>query len=420
MKNKRVVITGVGMVTPLGNSTSETWKNLIAGKSGIGPLTKFDPDEWKAPPNFPRIAGEVKNFDPARLTEIGIERKNIHRLDLFIKFALAAASEAIKDAEIRIEKENPWRAGLQIGTVFGGISTLEINYQSLLKEGVEKISPFFIPMLIGNMAAGQISIAFGWKGVVSANNDACATGAQAIGKGFDEIRLGRADLIVAGGTDAALTPLIVGGLYMTGALSCRNHEPEKASRPFDRKRDGFVAAEGAGMMILEELNHALCREAKIYGELIGFGRTSDAFHITSPDIEGQRECMNLALKEAGVKPEEVSYINSHGTSTQIGDINETKAIKESFGSWAYRVPISSTKSMIGHLLGAAGAVEAIFAVLAVKNGIIPPTINLDHPDSECDLDYVAKEFRKAEIQIALSNSFGFGGTNACLVFKKYN
>lgn len=420
MKDIRVVITGVGMITPLGNSTQETWKDLIAGKSGIGPLTKFDPNKWeKAPDDFPRIAGEVKGFDPTKLTEIGVEKKHIHLLNPFVTFALAAAWEAIKDAEVKIEKEDPWRAGLQIGTVFGGISATEKNYQTLSKDGPKKISPFFLANLICNMAAGQSSITFGWKGVVSSNNDACATGAQSIGKGFDEIRLGRADLMLAGATDAALTPLIISGAYTAGALSCHNDEPEKASRPFDRKRDGFVAAEGAGMMVLEELNHALRRGAKIYGEIVGFGRTSDAFHVTHPDVEGQRECMKLALREAGVRPEEVDYIKSHGTSTQIGDINETKAIKEAFGNWAYYIPISSTKSMTGHLLGATGAVEAIFTVLTIKEGIVPPTINLEYPDPECDLDYVPGKARKAEVRVALANSFGFGGTNACLVFKKY-
>ncbi|MFH1401836.1 MAG: beta-ketoacyl-ACP synthase II [Parcubacteria group bacterium] len=417
MEKRRIVITGIGMITPLGNSAMETWENLIKGKSGIGPLTRFKPDDYQAGPDFPRIAGEVKDFD---LTEWkNVDKKLARRMDPFIQFIMAAAIEAVGSSGINLKEENSFRIGVEIGSGLGGVSTWEEQSQILFKEGVEAISPFLIPLLIANMAPGNLSIFFGAKGPSIATVTACASGAHAIGEAFEKIKSGRADLMITGGTEAALTPLGFGGFNKMRALSRRNDAPEKASRPFDKDRDGFVMAEGAGAMVLEELQHALARKAEIYGEIIGFGMTSDAFHITQPTVEGPKECMRLAIEEAGIKPEEIGYINAHGTSTSLNDETETRAIKTVFDERAYKIPVSSTKSMTGHLLGAAGAVEAIITTLALREGIIPPTINLDSPDPECDLDYVPNQARKKEVQYALSNSFGFGGTNACLVFKKH-
>lgn len=414
---RRVVITGIGMITPLGNSAKETWRNLIEGKSGIGPITYFDLNEYKIPAKFSRIAGKVKNFD---LKEWGINKKTIKHMDPFSQYALAAAKEALSDAGINLAEENPFRIGVQIGSGMGGLETIEKQHRILLKKGPGRVSPFLIPMLIINMASGNISIILGTKGPNITNVTACASGSHAIGEAFDKIRLGRVDIMIAGGTEAALTPIGFSGFDKMGALSRRNDEPKKASRPFDRERDGFVMAEGAGMIILEELGRAKARDAKIYGELIGFGANSDAFHITEPSIEGPRECMRLAIREAEIKPEQVDYINAHGTSTPLGDVNEARAIKELFGEHADKLCISSTKSMIGHLLGAAGGVEAIVAILTIKEGIIPPTINLENPDPNCcGLDFVPNIAKEANIKVVLSNSFGFGGTNACLVFKAF-
>jgi len=413
---KRIVITGIGMVTSLGNSVSETWQNLIKGKSGIGPITRFNPNEYGIPSDFSRIAGEVKNFN---LEEWGIDKKIIRHMDFFSQYALAAGKESLSDAGIELKEENPFRIGVQIGSGVGGLQTIEEQHQILLEKGSKRISPFLIPMLVINMASSNLSIIFGLKGPNITNVTACASGSHAIGEAFDKIRLNRADIMIAGGTEAALTPIGFSGFDKMRAISRRNNEPKKASRPFDKDRDGFVMAEGAGIVVLEELNHALKRNAKIYAELIGYGMNSDAFHITEPSIEGPRECMKLAIEEAGIKPEEIDYINAHGTATILGDINEVKAVKELFGKYAYELCISSTKSITGHMLGATGGVEAIFTVLAIKEGIIPPTINLENPDPECDLDFVPGTARKTNIKFALSNSFGFGGTNACLIFKQF-
>lgn len=423
-KKRRVVVTGLGAVTPLANNVQETWKKLIEGKSGIGRLTRFNPDDYKAGPKFPRIAGEVRNFD---LEKWGVDKKMVRRLERFTQFALAAAIEAVKDAGIEniLAKEDRLRIGVQIGVSLGGAEIWEKQCRTLLEEGTERVSPFLIPKLLANMAAANIAIYFGAKEILSplgpnvSTTTACAAGSHAIGEAFDKIRIGRADLMICGGTEASLTPLAFSGFNNMRALSRQNDYPEKASRPFDKARDGFVMAEGAGIMILEELNHALTRGAKIYGEIIGFGMSSDAHHITEPNMAGPRECMRLTIEDGDISPEEIEYINAHGTATPIGDVNETKAIKDLFGKRAYKLAVSSTKSMTGHLLGGAGGVEAIFTVLALKRGIIPPTINLDDPDPECDLDYVPNRARKKEIRFALSNSFGFGGTNASLVFKKF-
>lgn len=416
MEKRRVVITGIGMVTPLGNSVQETWHKLINGESGIGELTRFDPADYKAGDDFPRIAGEVRDFN---LEKWGINRKIIKHLDRFAQYALAASVEAIYDAEINFEKENLYRIGIQMGCGFFGVQTWEKQYQNLIDKGVGRVSAFFIPMTISNMAAGNLGIIFRVKGPNISINTACASGSHAIGEAFDKIRWGRVDIMITGGTEAALTPLTFSGFNNIRALSRRNENPEKASRPFDKDRDGFVMAEGAGVVILEELSHALKRNAKIYGELIGFGMNSDAFHITEPSSEGPRECMRSAIREGGVKPEEIEYINAHGTATLIGDISETKAIKELFGAHAYNLCVSSTKSMTGHLLGATGGIEAIVTILVLKEGIIPPTINLENPAPECDLDYIPNVAREVDVRIALSNSFGFGGTNACLLFKQF-
>lgn len=417
MERRRVVITGVGMVTPLGNNTQETWENLIKGKSGIGRLTRFNPDDNKAPADFPRIAGELKNFNLERL-RIN-EKVKTKWLDPFSQYALAAAIEAVADAGIKMENEDPFQIGVQIGTGLGGAKTWEESHQTLLEKGMERIPPRFLMSFLANMAAGNVSMQFGAKGPNDCHVTACAAGAHAIAGAFDQIILNRAEIMIVGGTEATLTPLGFGGFDQIRALSHRNDNPKAASRPFDKDSDGFVMAEGAGILILEEREHALKRGAKIYAELAGAGKTGDAYHYTEPSVEGQRECMRVALKEAGVKIEEVDYINAHGTSTPAGDPVETQAIKELFGEYALRIAVSSTKSMLGHLQGAAGAVEAIITVLALYYGEIPPTINLENPHPECDLDYVPNQSRKAKIRVALSNSFGFGGTNACLVFKQF-
>lgn len=412
MNKKRVVITGLGMITPLGIGVKGSWESLIAGRSGIKRITQFDSS------NFPtKIAGEVQDFNP----EDYIEYKEIKKMDRFIHFAIAATKMAIDDSGLRITDSNAEKVGVIVGSGIGGLRAIEHYHSVLLEKGPRRITPFFIPMLVINLASGQISIRFGAKGPNSAVATACATGSHSIGDAYKIIQRGDADAMIAGGTEAVITPLGIGGFNAMKALSTRNDEPGKASRPFDIDRDGFVMGEGAGIVILESLESALDRGAKVYAEIVGYGMTADAYHITSPvpDGEGAARCMKMALKDGGADPSEIDYINAHGTSTKYGDEIESKAIKTVFGEHAYKVAVSSTKSMTGHLLGAAGGVEAVISVLSIYNGIIPPTINLDKPDPECDLDYVPYKSRKITVNYALSNSFGFGGTNACLLFKKF-
>ncbi|MEE9549306.1 MAG: beta-ketoacyl-ACP synthase II [Candidatus Binatia bacterium] len=408
---RRVVVTGIGLVTPLGTGVEKNWENVVAGHSGIGPITRFPNVEFFAT----RIAGEVPDFHG----ENYIEPKEIKKMDLFIQYAVVAAEMAVQDGEFKIAPEEAHRVGVIIGVGLGGLSTIEQYYQAYLDGGPRKISPFFIPKVISNLAPGHIAIRHGAKGINWTPTSACASGNHAIGEGFHQIRLGLQDAVIAGGSESAITPLSVGGFSAMKALSSRNEEPQRASRPFDMDRDGFILAEGAGVLILEEREKALKRGAKIYAEVIGYGANGDAHHITapSPEGEGAARCMTLALEDADIQPEEVDYINAHGTSTEYNDINETQAIKTVFGERAYKIPISSTKSMTGHLLGAAGAVEGVYSVLALKHGVIPPTINYEMPDPQCDLDYVPNQARKAEIKVVLSNSFGFGGTNACVIFR---
>jgi len=407
---RRIVVTGLGLVTPLGTGVEKTWKPLCAGESGIGRITKFEPTGYDA-----QIAGEVKDFDPAQF----IEKKEIKKMDTFIHYAVGAALMAADDAGLKVTPEQATKVGVYIGSGIGGLGSIENYYKILLEKGPGRVSPFFIPMTIINLASGQVAIRLGAKGPNSCAVTACATGNHCIGDAYRLIQRGDADVMVAGGAEAAITTLGVAGFAASKALSFRNSEPTKASRPFDKDRDGFVLGEGAGVVVLEELDHARRRGARIYAEVIGYGMNSDAYHITAPseDGEGAVRCIELALKDAGIPKDQVGYINAHGTST-MADAIETKAIKQVFGERAYRIPVSSTKSMIGHLLGAAGGVEAIFSVLALYHGILPPTINLDHPDPECDLDYVPHKARQANVNVALSNSFGFGGVNACLLFKK--
>jgi len=409
---KRVVITGLGLVIPIGIGVETAWKNVCEGRSGIGPLTRFDPNGHET-----KIAGEVKGFNPENYTE----KKEIKKMDLFIQFALGAAKEALEDSQLKITPENAEQVGVIVGTGLGGLPTIEKYHQILMEKGPGRISPFFIPMLIANMASGQIAIHFGVKGPNSCVVTACATGAHCIGDAYRAIVYGDAKAIIAGGTEANITPLCVAGFNAMKALSTRNDEPEKACRPFEKNRDGFVVAEGAGILILEDLEFALNRGARIHAEIVGFGYTGDAYHITapSPDGEGAARCMRMALRDAGLKPEEIDHINAHGTSTPLNDATETQALKAVFGEHAKKVPISATKSMTGHLLGAAGSTEAIFTILSLREGILPPTINYEEPDPECDLDYVPNVARRKPIQIAMSNAFGFGGTNATLILKKY-
>jgi len=408
----RVVVTGVGLVTPLGIGIEKNWEALVAGRSGIRPITRFSNVEFFAT----RIAGQIPDFR----AEDFIEPKEIKKMDLFIQYSVAAAQMAAQDGDFKIDPAEAPRTGVIIGVGFCGIETIEYYNKAYLEGGPRKISPFFIPKVISNLAPGHIAIRHGAKGVNWTTTSACASGNHAIGEAFHQIRRGLQDAVIAGGAESAITPLGVGGFSAMKALSTRNDEPEKASRPFEKNRDGFVIAEGSGVLILEERERAIKRGAKIYAEVIGYGANGDAYHITAPAPEGEgaARCMALALKDAGIKPEEVDYINAHGTSTEYNDMNETQAIKKVFGECAYKVPISSTKSMTGHLLGAAGAVEAVFSVLAIRHGLIPPTINYETPDPHCDLDYVPNEARKADIKVVLSNSFGFGGTNACVVFRR--
>ncbi len=409
---RRVVVTGMGLVIPIGIGVETAWKNACEGKSGIGRLTRFDPEGFDT-----RIAAEVKGFNP----ELYIEKKEVKKMDLFIQYALAATKEAVEDSKLSITPENGDRIGVIVGTGLGGLPTIEKYHQILMERGPGRISPFFIPMLIANLAAGQIAIQFGAKGPNTCIVTACATGGHCIGDAFRTIVYGDADAIIAGGTESNITPLTIGGFNAMKAISTRNDEPEKASRPFEKNRNGFVIAEGAGIVILEELEFAQKRNAKIYAELIGYGYTGDAYHITapSPDGDGAIRCMRMAIKDAGLKPEDIDYINAHGTSTQLNDLTETIAIKKVFGDHAKRIPISATKSMTGHLLGAAGSTEAIFTILALRDGILPPTINYEEPDPECDLDYVPNVARRQHLNTGMSNAFGFGGTNATLIFKKF-
>ncbi|TCS79221.1 beta-ketoacyl-ACP synthase II [Tepidibacillus fermentans] len=411
MKN-RVVVTGLGVISPVGNHLNEFWNALLEGKSGIDYITQFDTTEFPV-----KIAGEVKNFNP----EDWVDKKEAKRMDRFTLFAIAAAKMALADSGLEINENNADRIGVYIGSGIGGLKTIEEQHKVLLDKGPKRISPFFIPMLISNMASGQVSILLGAKGPNSAPVSACATGTHAIGDAFEIIRRGDANVMIAGGTEATITPLAVAGFSSMKALSTRNEEPQKASRPFDKDRDGFVMSEGAGVLILESLEHAKKRGAKIYAEVIGYGATGDAYHLTSPapNGEGAAKAMKMAIQKAGIQPEDVDYINAHGTSTELNDKFETMAIKTTFGDHAYRLAVSSTKSVTGHLLGAAGAVEGIIIALALKNGEIPPTINLEAKDPECDLDYVPNQFRKQNIRIALSNSLGFGGHNATIVMKKF-
>jgi len=410
---RRVVVTGIGLVIPTGIGVETAWKNICEGRSGIGPLTRFDTNGYET-----KIAGEVKEFNP----ELYIDKKEIKKMDLFVQFALAATKEAIEDAHLKIVPENSERIGVIVGTGLGGLPSLEKYHKILLERGPSRVSPFFIPMLIANMASGQIAMQFGPKGPNTCVVTACATGAHSIGDAFRVILYGDADVMIAGGTEANIAPLSVSGFNAMKALSTRNEEPEKASRPFEKNRDGFVIAEGAGILILEELEHALSRKAKIYGEVIGYGYTGDAYHITapSPGGEGAARCMRMAIRDAGLKPQDIDYINAHGTSTPLNDATETQAIKTVFGGDAKRIPVSATKSMTGHLLGAAGSTEAIFSILALREGILPPTINYDEPDPQCDLDFVPNVARRQAINVAMSNAFGFGGTNATLIFKKFS
>ncbi|MDF2635767.1 MAG: 3-oxoacyl-(acyl-carrier-protein) synthase 2 [Pelosinus sp.] len=409
---KRVVVTGLGAVTPIGIGKDEFWQSLLAGKSGIGKITRFDASEYTT-----QIAGEVKDFEPAKY----IDKKEAKRMDRFTQFAVAASKMAFDDSGINLETEDRTRIGTMIGTGIGGMDTLNEQYHNLFDKGPNRISPFFIPMMIGNMAAGQTSITFGLQGPCSCVTTACATGTNAIGDAFKVIQRGDADVMVAGGTEAAISPIAVAGFCSMKALSTRNDEPEKASRPFDKDRNGFVMGEGAGVVILESLEHAVARGAHIYAEVIGYGFNADAYHITAPAPEGAQaaKCMEMALKDAGIAPESVNYINAHGTSTPLNDKNETLAIKSLFGDHAYKLAVSSIKSMTGHLLGAAGGIECIATVLTLENDLIPPTINCDEPDEGMDLDYVPHTSRKQVVNVALSNSLGFGGHNATILLKKF-
>ncbi|MFA4909943.1 MAG: beta-ketoacyl-ACP synthase II [Desulfobacteria bacterium] len=409
---RRVVVTGLGAVTPLGIGAEKTWKALCAGKSGIGRISRFDTTNFQT-----KIAGEVKDFDP----EDFLDKKQVRRMDSFVHYCMASTIMAMDDSKLEVANQDAERIGVLIGTGLGGLPTLEKNHTLLLEGGPKKISPFFIPMMIANMAPGQVAIHFGIKGPNTCVVTACAAGSHAIGDSYKVIQRGDADIMVTGGTEATITPLNIGGFNAMKAISTNNDEPEKASRPFDKNRDGFVPAEGAGTIILEELELALKRGANIYAEIVGYGLTGDAFHITAPDPQGSgaARCMKMALNDANILPSEVDYINAHGTSTPMNDTIETIAIKTVFNEYSKKVPVSSTKSMTGHLLGAAGGVEAVFTILTIRDGIIPPTINYETPDPDCDLDYVPNVARKADVKIAISNSFGFGGTNATLVFKRF-
>jgi len=407
----RVVVTGMGVVTALGSDLETFWNNLIAGKSGVTRIESFDPSEFPT-----QIAAEIKDFNP----EDYIDKKEARRMDRFVQFAVAASKMAMRDAGLEPGTNiDPERVGVMVGSGIGGLSTWEEQHTILLEKGPKRVSPFFIPMMIANMASGQISMITGAKGPNSTAVTACATGTHSIGDSFKLIQRGDADAMICGGAEAAIRPTGIAGFCAMRAMSTRNDEPEKASRPFDIGRDGFVMGEGSGVLVLESLEHAVKRGARIYAEVIGYGMSGDAYHMTEPDPDGAARCMKRALKDAGIEPEAIDYINAHGTSTPIGDRSETTAIKMAFGDHAYKLAVSSTKSMTGHLLGAAGGIEAVILALTLKNGVIAPTINLDNPDPECDLDYVPNAARKSDVRTALSNSFGFGGHNATIVMRKY-
>jgi 3-oxoacyl-[acyl-carrier-protein] synthase II len=411
MLKRRVVVTGIGLVSPLGNTTEETWAGLVAGRSGADYITRFDTSQHTV-----RFAAETKGFEPLNF----VEKKEVKKMDYYIFFAIAAAQEALADSGLKITPENAEEIGTYIGSGIGGFGVFEREHTKMIEGGPGRISPFFIPASIVNLAAGHVSMMTGAKGPNSAPATACSTGAHAIGDSFRIIERGDAVAMICGGSEGAITPMSVGGFASMRALSTRNDDPQRASRPFDKDRDGFVIGEGAGILVLEELEHAKARGARIYAEVVGYGMTSDAHHITLPDMDGPRRVMLKTIKDAGITPAQVDYINVHGTSTPVGDKNETNAIKAAFGEHAYKLAASSTKSMTGHLLGGAGGLEAGITALAIQHQVIPPTINYETPDPECDLDYVPNAARQAQIHYALSNSFGFGGTNAALLLKRYD
>jgi 3-oxoacyl-[acyl-carrier-protein] synthase II len=408
----RVVITGLGVISHLGNDIDTFWNHLIQGKSGVSTITRFDTSDFAV-----KIAAEVKDFNPLDF----MNKKDAKRMDRFVQFAVAASKMALEHAGLDMDKVEKERVGTYIGSGIGGLETLEEQHKVMMKRGPRRVSPFFVPMMIANMASGIVSIQIGAKGPNSAAISACATGTHCVGDAFKILQRGDADVMIAGGTEATILPMAVAGFSAMGALSTNNEAPEKASRPFDRDRDGFVMGEGAGVLVLETLEHAQKRGANIIAEVVGYGMTADAYHLTSPDPEGDgaKRSMLMAVKDAGLEPEDVDYINAHGTSTDYNDKFETMAIKGAFGEHAKRLAISSTKSMTGHLLGAAGGIETIATALAIKEGIVPPTINLENPDPDCDLDYVPNEARKMRVRAALSNSLGFGGHNATIALKEY-
>lgn len=409
---KRVVITGMGVISPVGHDVETFWAALTAGKSGISAIDTFDVSSYKT-----KIAGLVRNFEP----EAAIGRKEVRRMDRYCQLAVAAAKQALEDAALEPEKADTNRIGVYIGSGVGGIQTMLDNYRTLLERGPGRVSPTLVPMMIANMAAAQVSILYGLKGPVLAPVTACATGNNAIGEAFKLIQRGGADAVVAGGSEATITDLSLAGFNSAGAMSTRNSEPERASRPFDAERDGFVASEGAGIVVLESLEHALRRGARIHAEIVGYGASADAYHMvaTDPEGDGAYRAMKEALEDAGLAPDEIDTINAHATGTQLGDVSETKAIKRLLGGKAYGIPVTASKSMTGHTLGAAGGIESVALIKTIQEGLIPPTINLENPDPECDLDYVPNRARKADVRIGLSNSFGFGGHNAVIVLRKY-
>ncbi|MBP3964549.1 beta-ketoacyl-ACP synthase II [Paenibacillus lignilyticus] len=409
---QRVVVTGMGVMTSLGSDLNTFWGNLMEGKSGVSLVEAFDVSEYPT-----RIAAEIKNFNPE---DYQIDKKEARRMDRFVQFAVVASTLAVKDAALNIGEEvDAERVGVMIGSGIGGLGTWEDQHNILLEKGPKRVSPFFIPMMIANMASGQVSMITGAKGPNSTAVTACATGTHSIGDSYKMIQRGDADVMICGGAEATIRPTGMAGFCSLRAMSTRNDEPTKASRPFDVDRDGFVMGEGSGVLILESLEHAQKRGARIYAEIVGYGMSGDAYHMTEPDPDGAARCMVKALRDGGIEPSQIDYINAHGTSTPVGDKSETTAIKKTFGEHAYKLAVSSTKSMTGHLLGAAGGVEAVILGLSLKNGIIPPTINLENQDPECDLDYVPNTPRKADLNYALSNSFGFGGHNATIVMRKY-
>ncbi len=411
--NKRVVVTGLGCVTPVGKNVPETWDAVINGRSGVDRVSKFDVTDYPT-----KIAAEIKNFDPSPF----LEKKEIRRMDISEQYAIVSSQQALDESGLDLEKVDRDRCGVVVGSGIGGITTFELQHQALITSGPGRVSPFFIPMMIVDMSAGLISMRYNLRGPNYATVSACASSAHAIIDAFRIIQRGEADVMISGGTEAAITPTSLAGFCQAKAMSVRNDEPRRASRPFDKGRDGFVMGEGSGIIILEEYEHAVKRGARIYGELIGAGMTGDAYHMTAPhpDGYGARKAMEFALRDAGIAAEQVDYINTHGTATDLGDISETRAIKAVFGPHAYRIPCNSTKSMVGHMLGAAGAIEMVITLKSIEQGIVHPTINLEEPDPECDLDYVPGQSRKHDINYALSNSFGFGGHNVTLVIKKIN